>query len=289
MLSNALRQNFDGTQSNTVKFPETKNESKITLTPDELQKLIASAVQSALEGTANVNKPKSKSHKQMKTTSPYKTNGVKKATAAEPLRNAEQFNDLCDYMLTHGKEDLRVRNYVLIQLGCTLGLRISDLLTLTTDMVFTSMGDPMQHVDLIEKKTGKKVRVVITSAGQKALEMWYTEYMDKTVDYPSVPIFFSHKDETSPMTGIQAWRIINGAAKAIGLEGNYGTHTLRKTFGYNAYEAAKNCGDAENTLELLQAKFNHSDQRITMRYACITNDKIDKMAEAAAARMKGEE
>ncbi|WP_232454584.1 hypothetical protein [Domibacillus aminovorans] len=35
------------------------------------------------------------------------------------------------------------------------------------------------------------------------------------------------------------WRIINGAARACGIEGAIGTHTMRKTFGYHFYQQTK--------------------------------------------------
>ncbi|MFX3637072.1 MAG: site-specific integrase, partial [Candidatus Pristimantibacillus sp.] len=47
----------------------------------------------------------------------------------------------------------------------------------------------------------------------------------------------------------QAYNIINGAAKCIGIDDGIGTHTLRKTFGYFAYKAGTD-------IVLLQQIFN---------------------------------
>lgn len=47
-------------------------------------------------------------------------------------------------------------------------------------------------------------------------------------------LFQSRKGVNSPISRIQAYRILNNAAHKIGLD-EIGTHTLRKTFGYWHY------------------------------------------------------
>ena len=58
------------------------------------------------------------------------------------------------------------------------------------------------------------------------------------------------------------------ACKAVGLEENIGTHSMRKTFGYHHYKQFKD-------VALLQKIFNHSSQQITLRYIGIEQDQID--------------
>lgn len=76
-----------------------------------------------------------------------------------------------------------------------------------------------------------------------------------------------------PITRQQAYKLLNNAAEMIGLvekdkkrtiiSGEIGTHTLRKTFGYHAYENG-------SSLELLMDIFNHSSKSQTLRYIGIT-------------------
>ena len=66
----------------------------------------------------------------------------------------------------------------------------------------------------------------------------------------------------------QAYKIINDAARAIGIKENIGTHTLRKTFGYHAYQAGV-------SLAVLQKLFNHSAPSVTLSYISITQDELD--------------
>jgi len=82
-------------------------------------------------------------------------------------------------------------------------------------------------------------------------------------------VFQSRKGENMPITRQQAYRILNNATEMIGLveknekgvpmSGKIGTHTLRKTFGYHAYQN-------ESSLELLMDIFNHSSKSQTLRY-----------------------
>ena len=66
----------------------------------------------------------------------------------------------------------------------------------------------------------------------------------------------------------QAYKIINAAAREIGIKETIGTHTLRKTFGYHAYKSGI-------AIEVLQKLFDHSTPGITLRYIGITQDDLD--------------
>jgi hypothetical protein len=55
---------------------------------------------------------------------------------------------------------------------------------------------------------------------------------------------------------------------AINLKGNFGSHSLRKTFGYHQ-RVTFNVGVPE-----LMVAFNHSSQRETLEYLCIQPDEV---------------
>lgn len=76
------------------------------------------------------------------------------------------------------------------------------------------------------------------------------------------------KNSRLPIGRVQAYRILNSAAKAVGLS-EIGTHTLRKTFGYHFYQQYKD-------VALLQELFNHSAPSVTLRYIGINQDALDK-------------
>lgn len=230
-------------------------------------------------------KKKKVSRKKLNTDSAYKSNGVKKASAGQPIRNPEDYKKICEYLLSNGNKDLRVRNYALFIIGCDLGLRISDLLKLTTEDCFNKMGEPVDRIELlIDKKTHKRNNyAILTDASKKALLMWKDAYGIDSFKY----IFFSRSTNV-PIDQTQAWRIINNATKAVGLSGSFGTHSMRKTFGYQAIRAAAETGNGGAALELIQSKFNHESQKTTMLYTGIAEDEIRALAESAAKRLNGQ-
>ncbi len=58
----------------------------------------------------------------------------------------------------------------------------------------------------------------------------------------------------------------------INLRGNYGAHTLRKTFGYHQRVTFQ-----RGVPELMVA-FNHSSQRETLEYLCIQPEEIKSLS-----------
>jgi site-specific recombinase XerD len=69
----------------------------------------------------------------------------------------------------------------------------------------------------------------------------------------------------------QAWKIITLIFKKVGLVENYGTHTLRKTWGYHA--RMNGVG-----MELIMHKLNHESIAYTKRYLGITDDELEAVA-----------
>ena len=63
-------------------------------------------------------------------------------------------------------------------------------------------------------------------------------------------------------------RMIKEWCKTINLEGNYGAHSLRKTFGY-IRRTKFGVG-----FELICKRFNHSSPSVTMRYLGIEDKEV---------------
>ena len=72
----------------------------------------------------------------------------------------------------------------------------------------------------------------------------------------------------SPLSRVQAYRILKSAARQIGINESVGTHTLRKTFGYHAY---RNGAD----ITMIQKLLNHSAPSTTLAYIGITKEDLD--------------
>ena len=71
-----------------------------------------------------------------------------------------------------------------------------------------------------------------------------------------------------PPTIMTVNRMIKERCKTINLEGNYGAHSLRKTFGY-IQRTKFGVG-----FELICKRFNHSSPSVTMRYLGIEDKEV---------------
>lgn len=68
---------------------------------------------------------------------------------------------------------------------------------------------------------------------------------------------------------VSAYRSFSQTCEKLNLEGKFGTHTLRKTFGYHFYKKY-------NDIVMLQKILNHSHPNITLRYIGIEDDEINR-------------
>jgi len=155
-----------------------------------------------------------------------------------------------------------LRDYCLFVVGINSGLRISDLLKLTVSDVID--GNKLKdRIRLREKKTNKFKDFPLSDNAKSALK----EYL-KTREYTTnEPLFLSRKNKGFLLRQ-QAYKIINNVAKEVGIKEKIGTHTLRKTFGYHAYNNGYD-------ITLIQKLFNHSSPSVTLRYIGITQDELD--------------
>lgn len=147
------------------------------------------------------------------------------------------------------------RDYMMFCFGINIGLRISDILNLKVEDI-----KDKTHITLTEQKTGKVRRIKING-----IQDDLNEYIQGMNDHDY--LFRSQKGDNSPISRVQAYRILNKAAHNLGIE-EIGTHTMRKTFGYHFYQKTKD-------VALLQGLFQHSAPSVTLRYIGISQDIMD--------------
>lgn len=208
--------------------------------------------------------------KERRSTSLYKSNGVLKATAAEPIRSLADIHAIQQYFLSHNQ----MRNYTMFTLGILFGLRAGDLLSLRFSHVMLPDGRFKSHCDLIEAKTRKFNNPAITPQIRKIL----TTYIDECCPYYKLsdPIFRSNKvnaDKTfRPITITQLNRILKKAAAACNVPGHISSHSLRKTFVYHMIKSNPNSDEAKFAV---QTMLNHADFKTTLIYCGITQEAVD--------------
>lgn len=154
------------------------------------------------------------------------------------------------------------RDLAIFTLGINTNLRASDLLKVTIGMVRNLK--PEDHFNIREKKTSKDRAITINKTVHDAITALLATMPDAQ---DNEPLFQSRK-------GKQALCVpyLNGLVKSwcseINLKGNYGSHTLRKTFGYMHRTINK------TDLPTLMQMFQHSSQKQTLDYLCIQPEEI---------------
>lgn len=169
----------------------------------------------------------------------------------EPIRDKKQIQTMKEYLRAKN-----IRDYLLFTLGINSGLRISDLLTLTIEDV------TKERITLREQKTGKSKDFPLSATCRQAID----DYLKATGRRKG--ILFPSRKGRDPLSRIQAYRILKEAAKEIGIKDSIGTHTLRKTFGYHAYQSGVD-------ITRIQKLLNHSAPSITLAYIGITKEELD--------------
>jgi integrase len=153
------------------------------------------------------------------------------------------------------------RNHLLFLMGINNGLRVCDLIRVRVkDVEGLKVGDTLS---VKESKTGKTNFLVINKTVFKALR----NYLDNVNPDEDDFLFPSRKGNRNIQSQAVS-KLVKQWTKAINLKGNFGAHTLRKTFGY-IQRTVYGVG-----FELLCKRYNHSSPAITMRYLGIQDKEV---------------
>ncbi len=182
---------------------------------------------------------------------------MKTNTEVEPIKSIKDINKIKQYL--YGKDNKR--DYCIFVMGINVGLRAGDLLSLRIGDV-TDGTRIFDEVTIKEQKTGKTKTFTLNKNAKEAISS-YLNTSDST-DLNSY-LFASRKGGHIGVRPLH--HIIKTTFRDLGIKGNFGTHTLRKTMAYHRY--------MNNVpLETLQKMLNHSSSAITLRYIGITKEVI---------------
>lgn len=187
----------------------------------------------------------------------------------EPIRKKEDIKRFYDWL----NENCTPREAECFLMGCNVALRAGDLLSLKFEDFENG-----KFIELNEQKTGKFKRIPITQVMRDSvarLKAYYTSRdFYKSKKFKPVYLFQS--------TGNRAFHLcqpiciqwlsacFKKAAAGLDFDVNINTHTMRKTWGYQAYEKGED-------ILYIQALFNHSNQRVTLNYIGVTRSTIEQM------------
>ncbi|MEM1684308.1 MAG: tyrosine-type recombinase/integrase [Nanopusillaceae archaeon] len=168
----------------------------------------------------------------------------------EPIRNREDIERI--KALLRGKP----RDYSLFVVGINTGLRISDLLSLRYEDVYTPTGEVRESVAIVMRKTRRTLYVALNEAAREALAL--------------LRPYVRPGSRLWPYDRRNVWRRIHRWVKAAGVNVHVGTHTLRKTWAYHALRQGV-------PIEIIAAALGHSSPSVTRAYIGITDDEVRSM------------
>jgi integrase len=174
-------------------------------------------------------------------------------TKVDPIKSTRHIKNI-KKLLSDKPLDL-----ALFTVGINTNLRASDLLRIKVGQVRDLQ--PNGEIVINEQKTRKERRINLNRGCIEAIHglLASREYSDE--DY----LFTGQRGRLTVPTvnaKVKSW------CRALNLKGNYGSHSLRKTWGYHQRVTFK------TDLPRLMVCFNHSTQRQTLDYLCIQPQEI---------------
>jgi len=171
----------------------------------------------------------------------------------DPIRNIKDIKSIRKLLSD------QPRNLALFTLGTNTNLRASDMLAVKAGQVRGLK--PMDEIEIRERKTGKLRRITLNKAVVEA-----TNTLLATFPYHNDDLLF--RGQRGPLTVPSLSRLVKSWCKTINLQGNFGSHSLRKTWGYHQRVTFG------RSLPELMVCFNHSHQKQTLDYLCIQPEEI---------------
>lgn len=154
---------------------------------------------------------------------------------------------------------------LLITVGMTTGLRISDILSLTWEQVLGK-----DHLEITEKKTKKYRKIPINPQLRETM----VRISNKLPVVDTTQFIFMNRWNTKPISSqyvnwklkelMKRYQVVKDTQKIK-------SHSLRKSFGRRIWE---NSGRSERGLIMLNEIFNHSNIRTTKIYLGIREKEL---------------
>jgi 5-methylcytosine-specific restriction endonuclease McrA len=154
--------------------------------------------------------------------------------------------------------DSNPRNYLLFIMGINCALRVKELLKLKAGS-FREVREG-EEILIPEKNKGEYWKVFINEPIKKALERYFAQFKPDDEQ----PLFKSQRGEV-PICVSVVNAMIKSWCKEKGLKGNYGSSTLRKTYGYTLHREQTN-------IVIISKRFHHASPARTQSYLDIPDD-----------------
>ena len=172
-----------------------------------------------------------------------------RSTTVDPIKNLDDLSKVKALVLPD------VRLNALWHIATNTALRASDLVSLKFSDVQTD-----GTLVVRERKTAKRRVIPLNSSTLKALRVWE--------DHATCDYIFS--GQRGAMT-VGSWsRIVKSLCEQAGLEGQFGSHSCRKTF------VRLQCDVFKTSLPVLMSLLGHSTEKQTLVYCGKLQDEVVK-------------
>lgn len=165
-----------------------------------------------------------------------------------------------------------LRDRALFLLGIKSGFRISELLSLRLLDVMRA-GRLLDRVSVARHNMKKKIEgrtILLHPEARAALQLWIDELRTQGYMTSDTFVFQSRKGRNAALSRVQAYRILQAAYLRAGVEGQTGTHSMRKTFANNVHERLG------RDLLKTQKALGHRNINSTVSYLSFQQEEIDE-------------
>ena len=166
----------------------------------------------------------------------------------EPIRNKDDITRLVQWAFNYKK-----MYGVILTLGFSSGLRISDILNLTVNDI-----NDTNRITIHEKKTGKRKSFVLKDDVAKLVRDWARDCEDY--------LFVGKKGAKLDRSAV--YRVIKRGCYELGIKGIISNHSLRKSLAFHMYRQTKD-------IALIQKILNHSNPATSLIYIGVMQDEMD--------------
>ncbi len=167
------------------------------------------------------------------------------------------------------------RDYCLFVLGINTAFRASELLSIRVGQVrYLQPGD---RIEVKQSKTKKYRSVTINPAAHRAIQNLIAD-KERLAIKKKPPLsldddafLFTGQRGTAALQVSTLNNMVKDWCERVRLKGNFGSHTLRKTWGFMQRKKQ------DTPVPLLMQALGHSTQRQTMEYLCIREKEIENV------------
>lgn len=163
----------------------------------------------------------------------------------------------------------RPRDRCLFVLGINTGYRANELLSITCGQVAHLR--PGDVLDLWQRKTRKHRAITLNYAAIAAVQSWLAHH---PAPCTGAPLFLSRRGRALTVSTVT--NMVKRWCAEAGLSGNYGSHTLRKTWGF--HQLRRNTeAKPQMVLPILMHAYGHASQEQTLDFLCIQSDEMARL------------